>query len=105
MGHFVSGRKIHAYNSEGDQLYSIDMDGNFVCAADQDKVVVWNSKTGEYINTIGIPKHYNVKEDPEELRDKFCWKGHTDFAFAEDGIIVIHSQRNFPVAADVLLFW
>ncbi len=37
--------------------------------------------------------------------DRYCWKGHTDFAFAEDGIIIIHSQRNFPVAADVMLFW
>ena len=31
--------------------------------------------------------------------------GHTDFAFAEDGIIIVHSQRNFPVAADIILFW
>lgn len=121
--HFASGRKIHAYNKEGSILYtinidapefelekkpgyiSIDMDGNFVCAADQNKIILWNSKTGKFINTIHIPDHYNHKEDDHEMQDKFCWKGHTDFAFAEDGVIVIHSQRNFPIAADVLLFW
>ena len=32
----------------------------------------------------------DVQDDPEESGDKFCWKGHTDFAFTEDGIIVIH---------------
>ena len=35
----------------------------------------------------------------------FYIPGHTDFAFAEDGIIIVHSQRNFPVAADIILFW
>ena len=25
---------------------------------------------------------------------RFCWKGHTDFAFTEDGIILIHNPRN-----------
>ena len=57
------------------------------------------------LDTISLPKHYNALEDKQEAEDKFCWKGHTDFAFTEDGIIVIHSQRNFPVAADILRFW
>ena len=39
------------------------------------------------------------------LQDTFGWRGHTDFAFAEDGIIIVHSRRNFPVAADIMLFW
>merc|ERR550532_2755470 len=79
---------------------SLDLDGNFVCCADQDKICLWNSRTGEYLNTINIPPHYNFREDPDEANDKYCWKGHTDFAFTEDGIIIIHSQRNFPIAAD-----
>ena len=81
------------------------MDGNFLCAADLDKIVVWNSHTGALIRVIPIARHYNVREDPSEMLDRYCWKGHTDFAFAEDGIIIVHSQRNFPVAADVMLFW
>ena len=123
--HFESGRRIHAYDLSraGRVLYtinlddpglkltrtpgyiSIDIDGNFLCAADQDKIVIWNAKNGKFIRTIGIPAHYDFREDTTELRDKYCWKGHTDFAFAEDGIIIIHSQRNFPIAADVMLFW
>jgi transcriptional/translational regulatory protein YebC/TACO1 len=39
------------------------------------------------------------------LQGSVSWKGHTDFAFAEDGIIIVHSKRNFPAAADILLFW
>ena len=123
LRHFVSGRKVHAYNGEGGLLFeiridcsfydlekspgylSIDLDGNFLCAADQNKIVIWNSKTGNYVRTIMIPSHYNYKDDVEESADKFCWKGHTDFAFTEDGIIIIHSQRNYPIAADILLFW
>lgn len=123
MRHFATGRKIHTYNGDGSHLYtinidapelglerqcgyvSIDMDGNFVCAADQNKVLIWNNNNGKLVNTIQIPKHYNFREDPAERHDRGCWKGHTDFAFAEDGIIIIHSQRNFPAAADVMLFW
>ena len=123
LRHFVTGRKIHAYNKQGGLLYeiyldtaeydleprpgylSVDLDGNFLVAADQNKICLWNSRTGEYYRTITLPKHYNALEDKQETEDKFCWKGHTDFAFTEDGIIVIHSQRNFPVAADVILFW
>jgi hypothetical protein len=121
LRHFLSGRKVHCYTDTGALLYtilvdcagleprpgylSLDLDGAFLCAADQGKVVIWNSRTGAHVNTIAIPEHYNYRDDPEESADRFCWKGHTDFAFTEDGIIVIHSQRNFPVAADVFLFW
>jgi len=125
MRHFESGRRIHAYDisRKGRVLYtinldesclnltkipgyiSIDIDGNFLCAADQDKIVIWNARNGKFIRTIEIPAHYDFREDKAELQDKYCWKGHTDFAFAEDGIIIIHSQRNFPIAADVMLFW
>lgn len=123
LRHFVSGRKLHCYSGLGVPLYQIqvdnpslnleknpgylnlDLDGAFLCVADQNKVVIWDSQTGAHINTINIPEHYNYRDDPDESQDKFCWKGHTDFAFTEDGIIVIHSQRNFPIAADVFLFW
>ena len=123
LRHFTSGRKIHAYNQDGGLKYeicvdlpeynlesrpgylSIDMDGKFLVATDQTKMVVFESYTGRYIRTIELPAHYNIQEDRDEAADRFCWKGHTDFAFTEDGIIIIHSQRNFPVAADVFLFW
>jgi hypothetical protein len=32
----------------------------------QDKIVIWNSKTGRYITTIPIPSHYNVKSETHE---------------------------------------
>jgi len=123
MRHFASGRRVHAYNGTGDLLYtfsldapefgleprpgylSLDMDGRFLCAADQGRVVVWDSKTGRHLRTIVLPPHYSRRADPSEDEDRFCWKGHTDFAFTEDGIIIIHSQRNAPVAADIFLFW
>ena len=81
------------------------MDGKFLCAADQDKLVVWNAQNGKFIRSIAIPSHYDFKDDENERDDRDCWKGHTDFSFSEEGIIIIHSQRYFPIAADVLLFW
>ena len=81
------------------------MDGKFLCAADQDKLVVWNAQNGKFIRSIAIPSHYDFKDDENERDDPDCWKGHTDFSFSEEGIIIIHSQRYFPIAADVLLFW
>ena len=51
------------------------MDGNFVCAADLDKIVVWNSKNGNLIKVIPIVSHYNSRDDPEEALDRYCWKG------------------------------
>ena len=123
LRHFVSGRKVHAYNGDGGLLYEVcidlpcydlerkqgyltmDLDGNFLCAADQNRICIWNSKTGDFVRTIVIPAHYNYKEDGEESGERYIWKGHTDFAFTEDGIIIIHSQRMFPIAADMLLFW
>ena len=86
-------------------FFFLYIDGNFLCAADQDKIVIWNARNGKFIRSIAIPAHYDFREDKNERDDKYCWKGHTDFAFAEDGIIIIHSQRNFPIAADVMLFW
>ena len=79
MRHFESGRRIHAYDisRKGRVLYtinldesslkltkipgyiSIDIDGNFLCAADQDKIVIWNARNGKYIRTIAIPAHYD----------------------------------------------
>ena len=123
LRHFVSGWKVHAYNGDGGLLYEVcidlpcydlerkqgyltmDLDGNFLCAADQNRICIWNSKTGDFVRTIVIPAHYNYKEDGEESGERYIWKGHTDFAFTEDGIIIIHSQRMFPIAADMLLFW
>ena len=40
---------------------SMDLDGNFLCAADQNRIVLWNSRTGDYVNTIVIPQHYNYR--------------------------------------------
>ena len=76
---FEDGRKIHGYSSGGSLLYtvncdsaqfgledrpgyvSLDLDGNFVCCADQEKICLWNSRTGQYLNTITIPPHYNYR--------------------------------------------
>ena len=46
---------------------------------------------------------HHIFRDEEE--DKFSWKGHSDFAFTEDGIIVIYGPKIYPVAADIFLFW
>jgi len=123
LRHFVSGRKIHGYDENGALKYeicvdlpeyglekrpgylSLDLDGQFLVAADQSRIVIFSSSTGRHIRSLDLPPHYGTLEDRDEAADKFCWKGHTDFAFTEDGIIVIHSQRNFPVAADIFLFW
>ena len=123
MRHFNSGRKIYTYDGMGTMLYyldldhpfynltnmigyvSYDMDGNFLAAADLNHIHIWNARNGNFIRKIEIPKHYRVKEDAEEENDRYCWKGHADFAFAEDGIIIVHAPRNFPAAADVMLFW
>lgn len=65
------------------------------------QVVIWNSKTGSFVRQITIPSHYQSREDDPEAP----WQGHTDFAFAEDGLVIVHNKRNFPIAADILLFW
>ena len=74
-------------------------------AADQSKVVLFNSQSGSYVRTLMLPPNYDTLKQSRENDNRFCWNGHTDFAFAEDGIIVIHNQRNFPIGADILLFW
>ena len=56
---------------------SVDMDGNFVCAADLEKIVVWNSRNGKLIRVIPIAPHYNSRDDPQEALDRYCWKGKT----------------------------
>ena len=75
--------------------------------ADQSKVLIFNSKSGAYVHKFvlfdtGVDSQVNYKEQPS------CEKvilGHTNFAFSEDGIILFHKHRHFPIAADVLLFW
>ena len=123
--HFESGLRIHAYDitKNGQLLYeinlsdesfkltklpeyiSIDNDGNFLCASDPEKIVIWNANSGKFIRSISIPAHYDFRDDKVESSDQYAWKGHTAFAFAENGIIIIPSQRNFPIAADLMLFW
>ena len=123
MRHFESGRKVHAYDlsMKGCVLYtinlddsslnlnkisgytSIDTDGNFLCATDQNKIVIWNALNGKFIRTIEIPAHYDFRKD--KTVDKWGWKSHSDFSFAEDKIIIMNSHQNFPIAADVMLFW
>ena len=73
--------------------------------ADLSKVVIFNSKSGAYIRTIVLPNLFDTRMDLQYYRELDGGKSHTNFAFSEDGIIVFHSQRNFPIAADVLLFW
>ena len=124
MRHFVSGRKVHAYNGIGEMLYcinldseefqlisrcgyiSLDMDGVFLVAVDHNRVVVWESWTGNYVRTILIPLHYYERDlDEESNGDIHSWKGHAGFAFTEESMIIIHNPLNAPVAADVFLFW
>ena len=73
--------------------------------ADLSKVVIFDSKSGAYIRTIVLPNLFDTRMDLQYYRELDGGKCHTNFAFSEDGIIVFHSQRNFPIAADVLLFW
>jgi len=87
--------------SKKSNCLSVDLDGNFLCVSDTTSVVIWNSKSGKFIRQITIPKHYQTREDDPEAP----WQGHTDFAFAEDGLVIVHNKRNFPIAADILLFW
>ena len=47
--------------------------GNFLVAADQHKVVIFNSKSGEYIRTLVLPPRYVDRN----------LKGHKDFAFSK----------------------
>ena len=125
MRTFESGRKVHAYDipRKGCVLYiinlddsclnlaklpgyiSIDADGKFLCASNPDKILIWNALSGKFIQTIEIPAHYDFRKDEAMTADKWGWKSHSDFSFAEDKIIIIHSHQNFPIAADVMLFW
>ena len=76
---FTNGRKIHCYNSKGDLLYRLEvddptlklekkpnylfmeLDGNFLTVGDQNRIVMWNSRTGKHFNTIVLPEHYNCR--------------------------------------------
>ena len=66
--------------------------------------IIWNSNTGCFVRTIMIPEHYKSKDDGDES-EFGLWKGHNDFAFTENMIIIIQHKRDFPIAADILLFW
>ena len=70
--------------------------------SDQSKLVIFNSKSGACLRTIVMPVLYNT--EAEDVKD-YRWREETVFAFSEDSLIVFHSRRNFPIAADVLLFW
>ena len=72
--------------------------------SDQSKLVIFNSESGACLRTIVMPVLYNTKVDFEDVKD-YRWREETVFAFSEDTLIVFHSRRNFPIAADVLLFW
>ena len=124
MHPFETGRKIYAYDlSHGKShiLYSIDIDkpksltttpsyikisidGNFVSVADNDKILLWNVNNGKFLRTIQIPHHYDVQNERTEM-DKFCFRGHRGFIFDENKIMIFHHEQNFPIAADVMLFW
>ena len=69
------------------------------------KVLIFNSKSGAYLHNIVLPKLFDTGMSLQDYSELECGNGHTNFAFSEDSIIVFHNQRNFPIAADVLLFW
>ena len=82
--------------------------------SDQTFVEIFNSKSGEHIKSFPLSPLYNFswqdgyrQEEEEDLEDleEDSGKGQTKFAFSENEIIVFHNQRNFPIAADVLLYW
>ena len=74
--------------------------------ADPTKVLIFNKKSGAYIRTIVLPNLFDTRLDHDYgYRELDGVKCHTNFALSEDGIIMFHHQRNFPIAADVLLFW
>ena len=75
--------------------------------SDQSKLVIFNSKSGACLRSIRIPVLYNIEADTADFGDvkDYRWREETVFAFSEDTLIVFHSRRNFPIAADVLLFW
>ena len=118
-----AGRIIDAYNFNGSLLYkinldaselnwesqsgytSMDMNDNFLCASDQNKVVLWNNKNGKLVNIIQIVEHYNRREDPDELSDLGCCKGHHSLIFNEHSIVIFQNRKNFPMAADFINFW
>ena len=70
--------------------------------SDQSKLVIFNSKSGACLRSIRIPVLYNI--EAEDVKD-YRWREETVFSFSDDSLIVFHSRRNFPIAADVLLFW
>ena len=72
--------------------------------SDQSKLVIFNSESGACLLTIVMPVLYNTEGDLEDVKD-YRWREETVFAFSENTLIVFHSRRNYPIAADVLLFW
>ena len=79
--------------------------------SDRSKVVIFNSKSGAIVHKLVLPKlfenrvDYRVQDYIEQPSCANVKLGHTNFAFSEDGIILFHKHRHFPIAADVLLFW
>ena len=68
--------------------------------SDQTLIVILNSKSGALIRNIMLTPNY-LRHD---AFDMLSGQGDTNFAFSENCFIVFHNQRNFPIAADVLLF-
>ena len=76
--------------------------------SDQTFVEIFNSKSGELIKTFPLSPLYNFSWQDGYIQDvleKNSGKGQTNFAFSENEIIVFHNLRNFPIAADVILYW
>ena len=76
--------------------------------SDQTFVEIFNSKSGELIKTFPLSPLYNFSWQDgyrQDVLEKNSGKGQTNFAFSENEIIVFHNQRNFPIAADVILYW
>ena len=123
---FKTGRKIHAYDvssaNAGSLLYTIDLEApslnlmktpgyvsydihrNFFCALDDGKILIWNSRNGKFLRDIYISPHYDVQlREKEQEQGEFM--GHRYFTFYENRLLIVQHDRNYPIAADVMLFW
>ena len=91
-----------------EKLTSYVYSGDLLLVSDQTFVEIFNSKSGDYFKTLTLSPLYNFSWQDgyrQDVFEKNSGKGQTNFAFSENGIIVFHNQRNFPIAADILLYW
>ena len=63
-----------------------------------------SSRNGKFLREIPISPHYDVqlREKEQELGE---FMGHRYFAFYENRLLIVQHDRNYSIAADVMLFW